>query len=199
MGNYDERYFEGSEFFSLEKFVEADEKILWQGKPDRTAHILAQVFKMLPIAIIWLAFDSALIAIMAVGGVFGKMPVIALVFICLFFVFHLFPVWVWIWNIITAGRRQKNTEYVFTDKRIILKSGTVGITVNSVYYADISGVNLKIGLTDRVFKVGDIYISGGFSAQVLWDIKNPYEVCATLQKIVGEQKKDTYFPNALRP
>ena len=116
-----------------------------------------------------------------------------------FFAFHLLPVWIWISNIVTAGRRQKNIEYIFTDRRIIIKSGLIGIDVNNIFYADIQSVNLKVGLVDKLLHVGDIYISGSAQAQVLWDIENPYEVTSRLQKIVNDIKTDIYFPNALRP
>lgn len=93
----------------------------------------------------------------------------------------------------------KNIEYIFTDRRIIIKSGLIGIDVNNIFYADIQSVNLKVGLVDKLLHVGDIYISGSAQAQVLWDIENPYDVTSRLQKIVNDIKTDIYFPNALRP
>ena len=51
---------------------------------------------------------------------------------------------------------------------VIIKSGVIGIDVTNVYYADISNVNLRVGLIDRWLHVGDVYISGAFKAQVLW-------------------------------
>lgn len=69
----------------------------------------------------------------------------------------------------------------------------------NVYYADVSNVNVRVGLSDKIFKVGDIYITGTFKAQVLWDVEKPYEVATALQKVVHDIKTDTYFPNELRP
>jgi len=198
MGKYNERFFADSEFFDMDKFIEADEKVLWRGKPNRKAHILAQVFNHLPIALLWLVFDVGLIAILITGGMFSRISPFMIIFLCVFFAFHLFPVWAWIGGIVTAGKQQKNTEYVITDKRIILKSGAIGINVSSVYYPEIVSVNLRVGVLDKLLKVGDIYISGGFKAQILWDIENPYDVTAALQKTVGELKRDAYYPNALR-
>ena len=75
----------------------------------------------------------------------------------------------------------------------------IGVDVNNIYYSDISNVNLRVGLLDKLLHVGDIYISGTGKAQVLWDIENPYPVTTRLQKIVNDIKTDTYFPNELRP
>ena len=99
----------------------------------------------------------------------------------------------------TASIEHKNIEYVFTNTRIIIKSGVIGIDVKNIYYADINSVNLKVGLIDKLCRVGDVYISGASKAQVLWDIDNPYEITTKLQKIVNDIKTDTYYPNELRP
>ena len=47
-----------------------DEKVLWQGKPNRKGLVLDTVFKMLPILLIWLALDSVFIGIMIAEDVF---------------------------------------------------------------------------------------------------------------------------------
>ena len=100
---------------------------------------------------------------------------------------------------IQVGFRLVRDVVLFTDKRIIIKSGAIGVDINNIYYTDITGVNLRVGLSDRLLHVGDIYISGKGKAQVLWDIENPYPVVNDLQKIVNDIKTDTYFPNDLRP
>lgn len=109
------------------------------------------------------------------------------------------PVWMWISGIIGAAAEIKNLEYVFTEKRIIVRSGIVGIDYKNVFYVDIKGVNLRVGLIDRIFKVGDIVITALEQTVILHDIKNPYRILKKMQKIVTDIKTDTYFPNALRP
>lgn len=201
MAKFDEKFFQGEpkKEYDIEQLLTQGEQILWRGRPNRKAYILAQVFKMLPFVLIWLCFDGMFIGLMAAFGVFGEMPVILLVFIILFFALHLIPVWIWISNIITAGMRQKNMEYVFTDRRIIIKSGLIGIDIVNIYYADVESVNLRVGLIDRLLHVGDIYVTAKNKAQVLWDVESPYPIVTKLQKITGDLKADTYFPNELRP
>ena len=117
------------------------------------------------------------------------------IFLIVFFLIHLAPVWIWLSRVLTASRRHKNLEYAFTDKRIIIKSGIIGIDFKSIYYSDIVNVNLKVGIIDRMLHVGDIYINSHAGADVLFDIENPYFISEKLQKIVLDIKADISFPN----
>lgn len=60
-------------------------------------------------------------------------------------------------------------------------------------------MNLRVGLVDRIEKVGDIYIKSIGGANVLYDLENPYSLTEKLQKIVVDIKTDIQFPNNLRP
>lgn len=201
MGKLDENYFKPTEndlkYQSVKDILEPDEQLLWEGKPKRQAFLLNSFFKMFPIAIIWLIFDVGFIV--AFVSVSGSLSPFILIFLIVFFGFHLFPVWMWISNVLTANRQHKNLEYAFTNKRIIVKSGIIGIDFKNIYYSEISSVNLKVGIIDRIMKVGDIYIKSLESATVLYDLENPYFITQKLQKIVVDIKTDIEFPNNLRP
>lgn len=202
MAKFSEDYFkEGNSMNrnSIEDVLAEGEQLLWRGKPKKSAYIWASVLKMLPVAIIWLFFDGAFIGLMIGLDAFSHMPTIAVVFICVFMLVHLLPVWIWVTNIVTAGRQHKNIEYAFTNTRIIIRSGLIGIDMKNIYYADVQNVNLKVGLIDKRLHVGDIYITSSNKAQVLWDIERPYEMTSKLQKIIADIKADTFYPNALRP
>ncbi len=199
MAKFDENYFYENTTSEIKDLLTTDEQLLWQGKPKKSAYIISAFLRMLPVALIWLIFDGTFIGIMVGTGAFSSMPVWGIILICVFFIFHLFPVWIWLYNIITANRQHKNLEYAFTNQRIIIKSGVIGIDITNIYYSDIEGINLKVGLTDKMLKVGDIYITSNKSAKVLWDIENPYAMTTKLQKIVSDIKADLQFPNALRP
>lgn len=197
----DENFFKNtkrdSSLTEIKDVIEDDEQLLWQGKPKKRAFIYSAIFSMFPFALIWLLFDGGFIAAMFIGG--EGIPSDMIVFLIIFFAFHLLPVWIWLSNIFTAGKKHKNLEYAFTNKRIIIKSGIIGIDFQSVYYSDISSVNLKVGLTDKMFKVGDIYISSLGGSKVLFDIEDPYFISQKLQKIVMDIKADIEFPNDFRP
>lgn len=201
MSKINENYFkEDDKTFAprdISSVITEGENVLWQGKPKKSAFVAGRVLGMLPFALLWLVIDGAFIALLCVFG--SELPLPLIIGMCVFFLFHLLPVWIWITNIVTANKMHKNIEYAFTDKRIIVKSGIIGIDFKNVFYADIISVNLKVGIIDRICKTGDIYIVSIGGATVISDIENPYFITEKLQKIVLDMKMDAAYPNELRP
>ena len=197
----DERYFMDNALQknSIEDVVNSDEKVLWRGKPNANSYILANMFKMLPIALIWLIFDGTFIYFLAQGMASGSVPLSILWFIVPFFLLHLTPVWLWLGKTIKAAREVRNMEYAITDKRIIIRSGMIGIDFKFINYTEIDSVNVKVGLIDRIFRVGDIYINSSVNSGVLWDVDDPYKIGNALQKVTIDIKSDIHYPNAMRP
>lgn len=201
MAKLDENYFKiepsGRDLKNIEDVIGPDEQILWSGKPKKRAYLINAFTKMLPIALIWLIFDGGFIGLMI--GTMDEIPAPVKIFMAVFFLFHLAPVWIWLSHVLTANRQHENLEYAFTQKRIIIKSGIIGIDFKNIYYSEIDSVNLRVGLVDRIEKVGDIYIKSIGGANVLYDLENPYTLTEKLQKIVVDIKTDIQFPNNLRP
>lgn len=197
----DERYFMDNALQknSIEDVVNDNEKLLWRGKPNAKSYVLANMLKMLPIALIWLVFDGTFIFFIATGMKNGDIPLGILGFIVPFFLLHLAPVWIWIGKTVKAVREARNLEYAITDKRIIIRSGVVGIDFKFINYSEIDSVNVKVGLIDRIFRVGDIYINSAINAGVLWDIEEPYKIGNALQRVTLDIKSDIQYPNAMRP
>ena len=100
---------------------------------------------------------------------------------------------------VTAGRRHKMEEYAFTDRRIIVRKGMVGARIQSILYSDLTSVNLRVGLIEKMCKVGDIYIVAGKETAVLEDLEDPQFLYSRLQGIANDIKADILYPNALRP
>ncbi|MBQ4268349.1 MAG: PH domain-containing protein [Clostridia bacterium] len=201
MKRIDEKFFQNDKksFQTIEDVLNENERVLWRGKPKKKAYLLNAFFKMFPFAFIWLLFDGAFIGAFLFAGSKGHIPAFAIVMLIAFFAIHLLPVWIWLANIITASKQHKNLEYAFTDKRIVIKSGVIGIDFKNIYYSDIQSVNLKVGIIDRILKVGDVYVKSASGADVLFDIDDPYFITQKLQTIVLDIKTDVQFPNALRP
>lgn len=177
------------------------EQILLQLKPKKNAFILNKILGMLPVAIIWLAFDSIFI-VNAFSVPMGGMSL----FLMLFMLLHLMPVWIWLGNAITANRRWKNTMYYVTDRRIIIQSGFLDRELQTVYYKEIRDVNLRVGLLDKLLAVGDIHFDVGHVdrkgralTKAFLDVEKPHEVYTRIQKIVMDIQTDVEFPNAYRP
>ncbi len=125
-------------------------------------------------------------------GAASQVSTLVLIIFILFFVLHLTPLWIWIGNIITSTAQYKNTEYVFTTKRIIIRSG-VFVDVKSIYYIDVQLVHLNVGLINRILKVGNIHIVSKVERTILFCITDPYHVCNMLQDIVNDLKTDMYY------
>lgn len=173
------------------------EEILWQGKPKKKAYILNKVFAMLPIALLWAAFDSVFLFFVFGFDTPPVVRIIVTVFICV----HLLPFWIWLSNVLTASKRHSNIGYALTNRRILIRGGLVGVEMQSVSYKDIENVNLRIGLFDRLLKVGDLYFQSPTSRgkTIFFDVEDPYGVYKIAQKIVADIQTDIAFPNAYRP
>ena len=189
------KYFDSNEMYrnDIDDLIAEGETVLWRGQPRRSAYIAAAVIKMLPIVLIWLAFDITFIWVM-VTQIGDGVPW----FVWLFFALHLAPVWIWIANIVRSVLELKNIRYAVTDKRIIIRSGVI-VDLKFLYFTEVTNVRVRVGVTDRLTKVGDIYITAETQKAVLYDITDPYSVANELQKIVQDIKNDIIFPNALRP
>ncbi len=196
----DEKYFKQplSEN-TVESVFESDEKVILRTKPDKKAYICAAIFKMLPIALIWLCFDAAFLTIIGKEISGGNMPMAMLGVLIPFFIVHLAPVWIWISRIVKSTVEIKNIEYVFTDRRVIVRSGVIGIDFKFFYYDKIESVVAKVGLVDKLCKVGDIYITAAGTAGVIFDQPDPYQLATKLQRLATDFRSDINYPNALRP
>lgn len=177
------------------------ETVLLSLKPKKNAFILNKVLTMMPIALIWLAFDSVFIA-----SAFSTPAGAVKLFTVVFMLMHLMPVWIWLGNVITANRRWKNTMYYVTDRRIIIQSGFVDRQLQTIYYKEIRDVNLRIGLLDKLLGVGDVHFDMGHIdrkgralTQAFLDVENPRQAYTRIQKIVMDMQTDIEFPNAYRP
>lgn len=182
------------------------ESLIWSAKPKKNAFIINKILVMMPIALIWLAIDlGIIIGFTSTGDVPKEMSF----FFIPFFALHLMPVWIWLGNVLTAGKKWKNTKYYVTDKRIIIETGLIGSNYQTIYYKDIKNVTLRVGIIDKILGVGDIYFELGMFSnlrndsktinQAFLDVENPQEIYSRLQKIVLDIQTDIEFPNALRP
>ena len=93
---------------------------------------------MMPFALIWLFLD--LYVILTFINIDYSVNLLVII---PFFAIHLFPVWIWIGDIATANIKWKNTKYYVTDRRIIIQTGIIGASYQTIYYKDIKNVNLR--------------------------------------------------------
>ena len=182
---------------TIDEILDDGEEILWKGKPKKISYILNSCLKFLPIALVWLAFDIGFIVMMT--HVMNEIDWWLILIFVIFFMFHLLPVWLWISSIVTSFRRLKIEEYAFTNKRIIIKKGLIAADIKSINYESLTSVNIRIGIIERMCKVGDIYIVKKKKKYVIEDISDPYFIYQKLSKIANDIKSDIIYPNAYRP
>lgn len=128
----------------------AGEYILWRGKPKKSAYIADKALTMLPIAVIWCVFDVQFLRAALDTGSASLL---------LFLLVHMFPVWLWIGNAVTAVLQWNNEDYFVTNKRIIIRKGILNVNRQSLFLRDVHSCDVHYGLLDHLFGSGDIYLN----------------------------------------
>ena len=90
----------------LKATVGQDEKILYEGKPNKKCYIFESIFNpMLPFALLWGLIDFGFIG----ASFFTSDSRNILFFIIPFFLLHLMPVWIYLGGILFTVKKYKNT------------------------------------------------------------------------------------------
>lgn len=186
----------------LKSMVGYEENIYYEGKPDRKCFVLESIFNpLLPIAIIWALFDLGFLG--AAGfGMTGEMQMILIPFM----LFHMMPVWIYLFGVIFSFKRYKNTYYIVTDHAVYVSSGVFTMNLEVKTFAELSRVNLHRGIFDQMCGVGDIRIttnqltSKNTPAVIgINSISNYAEVFQLIKKLQKDIYSDIMYPNDLRP
>ena len=190
---------EDMEYMQRHPTLAAGETVLWRGKPKKSDFIASKSLTLMPIAIVWLCFDSVLISSAFSDGPWFLIP---------FMLLHLTPVWLWLGSMLTAGRRWKNTNYYVTNRRIIIQGGFLAVNETTLFYKDLRNARVRIDLLDKFFHTGDVVFDNGIyygdsrnrdRLPYLEDLEEPYQVYERIQKIILDIQTDIEYPNAFRP
>ena len=140
----------------LLRMVPGDERIMWQGKPDRKSLLLKSVFNpLMPFAIIWAIIDFSIIGFGIVSNS-SQMNHNMLFFIIPFFALHLMPVWLYLGGIILSQKRYDNTYYIITNKSIYISTSIITKRILTKRFSEIAHVDLYQGFFDQKLGVGNI-------------------------------------------
>ena len=201
----------------LELMVGSNEKILWQGKPNKRGFILEGIFNpLLPFALIWFLFDSMFIFAFISGLKTSQSLGSAALFPILFFALHLMPVWIYLGGALFVYRKYRHTEYIVTDKGVYVSGGLFSYTCNMKPFTELARVNIHRGIIDQLIGVGDVVLTSNNVADfygspvrvngrplnigtTIADIKNYREVFEIIKKLQEDIYTDTMYPNDLRP
>ena len=174
------------EIFSV---MERGEKIIWKGKQHLKTALLRSVI-FLPVILILASllppenFKIGQFQFTGLGDFFSS----ALGVFCLLGYL----------GIVYINRQV--TDYLVTDKRIIIKSGWIGADINSLYYDRINGLHVDVGIVGKIFNTGTISIDTGKirstrngGRETVYDeiryVKNPYDVYRHAQNCLAGRKE----------
>ena len=200
----------------LKAAVGPGEKILYEGKPDKKCYIFESIFNpLLPLALLWGIADFTIIKTLYS---FSKLAdyfdfdfdydfdVNILFIIIPFILLHMMPVWIYLFGVLFTIRRYKNTAYIVTDNAVYTSSGIFTHNINTKPFAELSHVDLHRGFFDRMFNVGDIFMTssqlttrGRSTTIVINSISNYIDVYNLVKKLQTDIYTDVVYPNAKRP
>lgn len=181
---------------SLQDILFDGEQVLWQGTPDKFCYVWRKVGKLLPFAIIWLLFDGFFIGMTLATGAAKEIWW----FLVIFFGFHLLPVWKVFGSLIKSRLEYKNIVYAVTDKRVIVRTGLIGLDFENINYTDISNVRADVSVIEKLRNVGSVFITTASGSTIcLASIQEPYQVHKKINKVFMDMNSDIHYPNALRP
>jgi len=189
--------------------LEANEKVVWQGKVSRKVLTFILVFSLIIIFAVGIFFLTKESVSYTSNGqpaqTSGKIIGLVVIVLGLFFSLIMFFI-----DIVK--------DYAITEKRVIIKSGIIGTDFKSIYFDQIKDVFVDVGLIGKIFKVGSIKIDVGktrtFSTgsgnnqparietktmyDVLKHIDSPYEVFKNIQHTLETRKESLYSGRADR-
>ena len=186
----------------LKAIVGSNEKILYEGKPDKKCYIFESIFNpLLPFALVWGIIDFGIIGVSFLSGDSS-----VFLFIIPFMLLHLMPVWIYLGGILFTARRYRNTAYIVTDKAIYVSGGLFAHNINTKPFAELSHINLHRGVFDQMFDVGDIVATsshlaanGRSSTIVINSISNFIDIYNLVKKLQTDIYTDVMYPNDKRP
>lgn len=187
----------------LKKLVGENEKILYEGKPNKKCFIFESIFNpLLPFALIWGIIDFGILGV----SFFQSNSSEILFFLIPFMILHLMPVWIYLGGIIFTFVKYKNTEYIVTDNAIYVSGGIFTKTFNTKPFAELSHIDLRRGIFDQMFNVGDIITTSSqftdynkAAAISINSISNYIEVYDIVKKLQKDIYTDVMYPNDKRP
>ena len=164
MSKYDKANTVG-EMEVIDAYLDPMEYVFWKGRGNKAAYIINNS--------------------MAMSG--EGVPNELLLFIVPFFAIHLMPVWIWLFGMLKAAKKWKNSAYAVTDKQIIIKSAATGMCIEKYTYDKLVTVKIHRGLFDKLLGTSDLqfYHINGSHVDIL-DIKEADKIYAQVKQRIEE-------------
>ena len=186
----------------LKAVINDNEKIVWNGKPDKRCFILESIFNpLLPFALLWAVIDTFVffVAFREVGFM-----------IVAFLLLHMMPVWIYIAGVIFSAIRYSRIEYYITDAGVYISGGLFSYSYDFKPFAVLTNVSLHRGIIDQMCGCGDVVFnvsttvsdtSNGSNVKkfAIINIHNYEEIYKLVNQMQRDIHADTMYPNDLRP
>lgn len=189
----------------LNKVLESDEKIIWEGAPSFKPYFFSRSFLPAIGGLIWILFLGGIMVASVSETDFFRYVIYGLPHflfgLCLIFIPSIYSLLVY-----------RHTHYAITEKRLVIQKGWIGRDFETLDLDLVTNAEVKVGVFDQIFggKTGSIIVASAGSLTysrnaaiskpyVLSNIENPYEVFKLFKKISHETRTDVEFPNKLRP
>ena len=187
----------------LKAIISSDEKVLYEGKPNKKCYFFESIFNpLLPFALIWAIIDFGVIGVTLFTSEFNQISF----FLIPFMLLHLMPVWIYLAGILGTVRKYRNTAYIVTDKAIYVSGGIFTQNINTKPFAELSHIDLHRGIFDQMFNVGDIIATssqlsenGRSTTIAINSISNYIDIYNLVKKLQTDIYTDVMYPNDLRP
>lgn len=185
---------------NMNNLLKSNERVLWSGKPEK-APFIGTGLASIPIGLIFLGFAIFWMWGAASQGAPGSFTLFGLPFVLVGIVITFGPS---IWQLL----RYRNTEYMITDQRVITQTGAIGLDTRFVDFDKIQEVYVKIGIIDKLFGTGSVYVmtagstvfgssmrsgygygGSGSMRPSLGALREPYKVQKILQEAIETGKK----------
>ncbi|MDR2171729.1 MAG: PH domain-containing protein [Planctomycetaceae bacterium] len=174
--------------------------MFWVGAPNFWAWMSSAVV-VLPIGFLWGIFDLAFYMFwssMPFPSAFGY-------FVLPFLAVHSFPCWGSVLYVLWLYLSYNNVAYTFTNKRVMMRSGLLGIDYQIIDYDKIHDIQVNVNPFEKYLNVGSILFNTGIDlrghviSKRFYGIENPYEIFRRIKEISLDVKADLNYPNANRP
>lgn len=180
---------------NIQDILSNNETILWQGRPNKKAYLSSLVIYFLIDLLIVVLIAGVLFLFTYISNYNIFAYIVSGLILCAFLIGGVVTITKLIPQIIEV----RNIEYVVTDKRVLYKSGVIGMDYNSLSYQEVSNVSVNVGILDKLFKVGSVKLLANGSSLNIHCINNCYDLYKKIYKIVLDIQTDIKYPNALRP
>lgn len=151
----------------FKEILDQDEQIIKVFKPNKTRFVTIRLI----VAIIWYIIMAAVIFIPLILALSGILPMVddegvdgTLGFVIVFSIFGFFLVLALAFFIANVLVSYKKTYYAYSNKRIIIRQGFIGVDYYTLEMKMISTVLVNVGLFDKMVKPNTGTISFGSSA-----------------------------------